>query len=98
MHCVWTHGGRGGGEQAEQREGCVCVACACTALLLLLPVAHSCIVVLLSCCTAVLLSLQVYDAFAELVAAKVSALRVGDGLSADTTHGPLITPAGVEKV
>lgn len=41
---------------------------------------------------------QVYDAFAELVAAKVNALHVGDGMSADTTHGPLITPAGVEKV
>lgn len=65
-------------------------ACVCAALLLLLPAAHSCI--------AVLVSLQVYDAFAELVAAKVSALRVGDGLSPDTTHGPLITPAGVEKV
>lgn len=42
--------------------------------------------------------LQVYDAFAELVSAKVSALRVGDGMASDTTHGPLITPAGVEKV
>lgn len=42
--------------------------------------------------------IQVYDAFADLVAAKVAALRVGDGLSSDTTHGPLITPAGVEKV
>lgn len=41
---------------------------------------------------------QVYDAFADLVASKVAALRVGDGLSPDTTHGPLITPAGVEKV
>lgn len=39
-----------------------------------------------------------YDAFAELVAAKVNALHVGDGMAADTTHGPLITPAGVEKV
>jgi hypothetical protein len=44
------------------------------------------------------LLLQVYDAFAELVTAKVSALRVGDGMAPDTTHGPLITPAGVEKV
>jgi acyl-CoA reductase-like NAD-dependent aldehyde dehydrogenase len=46
------------------------------------------------CCALV----QVYDAFAELVAAKVNELRVGDGMAADTTHGPLITPAGVEKV
>jgi acyl-CoA reductase-like NAD-dependent aldehyde dehydrogenase len=42
--------------------------------------------------------LQAYDAFAELVSAKVSALRVGDGMAPETTHGPLITPAGVEKV
>jgi succinate-semialdehyde dehydrogenase/glutarate-semialdehyde dehydrogenase len=60
---------------------------------LLPPSTHSCPAVLLY-----LVLLQVYDAFAELVSAKVSALRVGDGMSADTTHGPLITPAGVEKV
>jgi succinate-semialdehyde dehydrogenase/glutarate-semialdehyde dehydrogenase len=40
----------------------------------------------------------VYDQFAELVAARVAALKVGDGAAADTTHGPLISPAGVEKV
>lgn len=42
--------------------------------------------------------LQVYDKLAELVAAKVSALKVGDGSDPNTTHGPLISPAGVEKV
>lgn len=41
---------------------------------------------------------QVYDQFAELVAARVAALKLGDGAAADTTHGPLISPAGVEKV
>jgi succinate-semialdehyde dehydrogenase/glutarate-semialdehyde dehydrogenase len=49
-------------------------------------------------CAGACVLLQVYDAFAELVSAKVSALRVGDGMAPDTTHGPLITPAGVEKV
>lgn len=44
------------------------------------------------------LLLQVYDKFAELVAVKVSALKVGDGSYPETTHGPLITPAGIEKV
>lgn len=50
------------------------------------------------CANRVFVQDQVYDAFAELVAAKVNALHVGDGMAADTTHGPLITPAGVEKV
>jgi succinate-semialdehyde dehydrogenase/glutarate-semialdehyde dehydrogenase len=40
----------------------------------------------------------VYDQFADIVAAKVAALKVGDGLASDTTTGPLITEAGVEKV
>lgn len=40
---------------------------------------------------------QIYDQFAEIVAAKVAALKMGDGAAPDTTHGPLITPAGVDK-
>jgi acyl-CoA reductase-like NAD-dependent aldehyde dehydrogenase len=52
----------------------------------------------LQVCAVACLLLQAYDAFAELVSAKVSALRVGDGMAPETTHGPLITPAGVEKV
>ncbi|WIA28425.1 hypothetical protein OEZ86_010970 [Tetradesmus obliquus] len=50
------------------------------------------------CANRVFVQDQVYDKFAELVAARVAALRVGDGAAADTTHGPLISPAGVEKV
>jgi succinate-semialdehyde dehydrogenase/glutarate-semialdehyde dehydrogenase len=40
----------------------------------------------------------VYDQFADLVAARVAALKVGDGLAEGTTLGPLISPAGVDKV
>eukprot|EP00878_Enallax_costatus_P010162 GHUV01010608.1.p1 GENE.GHUV01010608.1~~GHUV01010608.1.p1 ORF type:complete len:425 (+),score=122.60 GHUV01010608.1:632-1906(+) len=50
------------------------------------------------CANRVFVQAEVYDKFAELVAAKVSALKVGDGSDPNTTHGPLITPAGVEKV
>jgi acyl-CoA reductase-like NAD-dependent aldehyde dehydrogenase len=38
--------------------------------------------------------LKVYDEFAQRVAAIVAGLRVGDGFAPDTTHGPLINPAG----
>ncbi len=40
----------------------------------------------------------VYDAFAEKLAAKVEAMKVGDGFEAGVTAGPLITPKAVEKV
>ncbi|MBC8050474.1 MAG: NAD-dependent succinate-semialdehyde dehydrogenase [Chitinophagales bacterium] len=40
----------------------------------------------------------VYDAFAEKLAAKVAAMKVGDGREAGVTQGPLITGAAVEKV
>ena len=43
-------------------------------------------------------SLQIYDKFVALVAEKVSALKVGDGLQPDTNMGPLISPAAVDKV
>jgi succinate-semialdehyde dehydrogenase/glutarate-semialdehyde dehydrogenase len=40
----------------------------------------------------------VYDAFVERLAARVSTLRVGNGLDPDTAVGPLINQKGVEKV
>ena len=40
----------------------------------------------------------VYDAFAEKFAAKVAAMRVGNGAEAGVEVGPLIEPAGIEKV
>ena len=40
----------------------------------------------------------VYDAFAEQLAAKVQALKVGDGLDGVTDQGPLINQAAVAKV
>ncbi|RUY09604.1 NAD-dependent succinate-semialdehyde dehydrogenase [Mesorhizobium sp. M2A.F.Ca.ET.040.01.1.1] len=40
----------------------------------------------------------VYDAFAKKLAAKVSAMKVGDGFEAGVNAGPLITAAAVEKV
>jgi succinate-semialdehyde dehydrogenase/glutarate-semialdehyde dehydrogenase len=40
----------------------------------------------------------VYDAFAEKLAAKVGAMKVGDGFEAGVNAGPLITKAAVDKV
>lgn len=40
----------------------------------------------------------VYDAFVEKFTAKVAQLKVGDGLQAQVTQGPLIDQAAVEKV
>ena len=40
----------------------------------------------------------VFDAFAAKLAAKVSALKVGDGTAEDVTQGPLIDMAAIEKV
>ncbi|MDR0479219.1 MAG: NAD-dependent succinate-semialdehyde dehydrogenase [Burkholderiaceae bacterium] len=40
----------------------------------------------------------VYDAFVQKFAAKVEALKVGNGFDADVTQGPLIEPAAVDKV
>lgn len=40
----------------------------------------------------------VYDAFAEKLAAKVAALKVGPGIGADVAQGPLINQEAVEKV
>ncbi len=41
---------------------------------------------------------KVYDAFLEKFVKKVSELKVGNGLEAGTTQGPLISMAAVEKV
>ncbi|KAL6751176.1 Aldehyde/histidinol dehydrogenase [Haematococcus lacustris] len=41
---------------------------------------------------------SVYDKFAELVVARVKALRLGDGLEAGVTLGPLVSAAGRDKV
>ena len=40
----------------------------------------------------------VYDKFAKMLAAKVAAMKVGDGLEDGVVQGPLIDKAGVEKV
>lgn len=50
------------------------------------------------CANRVFVAAPIYDQFAQLVKEKVKALRVGDGLDAGTTHGPLITPGAVDKV
>ncbi len=41
---------------------------------------------------------KVYDAFAEKLAARVAALKVGDGAADGVVQGPLINRAAVEKV
>ena len=41
---------------------------------------------------------QVYDAFLEKFVAAVAKIKVGDGMEADTTQGPLINDQAVEKV
>jgi succinate-semialdehyde dehydrogenase/glutarate-semialdehyde dehydrogenase len=46
----------------------------------------------------VLVQDKVYDAFAAKLATAVKALKVGNGLAADSTVGPLINAKGLEKV
>jgi len=50
------------------------------------------------CANRLLVQSGVYDAFAEKLAARVRALRVGDGLDGPTDQGPLINAAAVDKV
>ncbi|NHF74738.1 NAD-dependent succinate-semialdehyde dehydrogenase [Paracoccus xiamenensis] len=50
------------------------------------------------CANRIYVQSGVYDAFAEKLAAAVEKLRVGDGLDADVTTGPLINEDAVEKV
>ena len=40
----------------------------------------------------------VFDKFAEKLAAKVAALKVGDGTQSGVTQGPLIDMAAIEKI
>jgi succinate-semialdehyde dehydrogenase/glutarate-semialdehyde dehydrogenase len=50
------------------------------------------------CANRILVQDKVYDAFAEKLAAKVKALKVGDGSEDGVTQGPLINEDGVKKV
>jgi succinate-semialdehyde dehydrogenase/glutarate-semialdehyde dehydrogenase len=50
------------------------------------------------CANRFLVQAGVYQEFAERLAARVSGLRIGDGLAGPTDQGPLINMAAVEKV
>jgi len=50
------------------------------------------------CANRILVQDGVYDAFAARLAARVAALKVGDGLQAGVEQGPLINEAGLKKV
>ncbi|MBL8901977.1 MAG: NAD-dependent succinate-semialdehyde dehydrogenase [Aestuariivirga sp.] len=50
------------------------------------------------CANRILVQEGVYDAFAEKLAAAVKNLKVGDGVEAGITTGPLINKAAVDKV
>ena len=50
------------------------------------------------CANRLLVQDKVYDAFAEKLAAAVSALKLAPGLEAGVTQGPLIDDAAVQKV
>ncbi|WP_068111317.1 NAD-dependent succinate-semialdehyde dehydrogenase [Tropicimonas marinistellae] len=50
------------------------------------------------CANRIYVQSGVYEDFAERLSAKIAMLKVGDGLEAETTFGPLIDAAAVEKV
>ncbi len=50
------------------------------------------------CTNRVLVEASVYDAFASMVSERVKQLRVGNGLDADVSMGPLIDRSAVDKV
>ena len=50
------------------------------------------------CANRIYVQAGVYDAFAEKLAARAAALKVGDGFEAGVQAGPLITEKAVEKV
>jgi succinate-semialdehyde dehydrogenase / glutarate-semialdehyde dehydrogenase len=50
------------------------------------------------CANRIYVQAGVYDAFAEKLSARLSRLKVGDGLDEDTVFGPLIDTPAVEKV
>ena len=41
---------------------------------------------------------SIHDAFVECLVARVRKLRLGSGLDPATTHGPVITPAALDRV
>ncbi|TPE52518.1 NAD-dependent succinate-semialdehyde dehydrogenase [Amaricoccus solimangrovi] len=50
------------------------------------------------CANRIYVQSGVYDAFAEKLAARAAAMKVGDGFEPGVTAGPLITPKAVDKV
>ncbi|MGH1411867.1 MAG: NAD-dependent succinate-semialdehyde dehydrogenase [Pelagimonas sp.] len=50
------------------------------------------------CANRIYVQSGVYDEFSEKLAARVSQMKVGDGLEAGSELGPLITPAAIQKV
>jgi succinate-semialdehyde dehydrogenase/glutarate-semialdehyde dehydrogenase len=50
------------------------------------------------CANRILVQADVYDAFAEKLAARIARLKVGDGSDEGVTQGPLINMEAVEKV
>src|SRR5690606_29425448 len=50
------------------------------------------------CANRIIVQAGVYDAFAEKLAEKVKALKVGPGLEEGVVQGPLIDEAAIEKV
>ena len=50
------------------------------------------------CANRILVQDGIYDAFADRLAARVSAMRVGDGLAQGTEIGPMINAAAVDKI
>lgn len=50
------------------------------------------------CANRIYVHANVYDEFAKKLAAKVEQFKVGHGLHPETTHGPLVNQAGLEKV
>jgi succinate-semialdehyde dehydrogenase/glutarate-semialdehyde dehydrogenase len=50
------------------------------------------------CANRIYVQAGVYDAFAEKLAAKVSAMKIGDGFEEGVVAGPLITEKALEKV
>ena len=50
------------------------------------------------CANRILVQSGVYDAFANKLAARVSAFKVGDGMNGGTDIGPMINAAAVEKI
>jgi len=50
------------------------------------------------CANRILVQSGIHDRFAEALAARVAAFRVGNGLEGETDQGPLITAAALQKV